>query len=126
MSKVFLKIGSTEFIGELTPNAIAPSIEIIKNEERSVSGKMNVDIVARKVKLQISWSYVSNNDIGKIISIANSMAPVKVEYYDANDTTVVKDNKKTITAYPSNITYSPLFLSDELKWRDVSLEMIEM
>ena len=119
--KVFLRIGQTVFAGDLLPDMVMPSVEIVKNEERSINGTMNVDIVARKVKLEISWSFLDATNMAIVTTIAEKSSAFEVTYTDAKNS---EDN--TITAYVSNLSYTPYFVGDKINWKDVKLELNEI
>ena len=63
---VYLKIGGTEFSGELAPDIVTPKTEIINNSERSIDGTMNIINVDANNSLNPSEdkAYESGNTMG--------------------------------------------------------------
>lgn len=118
---VYFKIGSTEFIGELTPSSISPSVEIIKNEERSLDGTMNIDVVGRKIQLKVTWDMLSEADMQQLLALEQSANVLSVEYYDAKTSGLKKMN-----AYVNGIEYTPYFQGDVINWQNVSLSLVEI
>lgn len=122
---VYLKIGGTVCEAALLPDMIEPSVQLIKNEERSISGMMNVDIVARKTKLAVSWSYLGADDMNIIASMAEQTYPYEVEYMSPKTNADGSQSRK-MNAYVSDFTYSPFFIGDKLSYKNIKLELTEM
>lgn len=118
---VYFKIGTTEFSGDLAPSEIIPSVEIIKNEERSLNGTMNVDVVARKIKLTVSWNFLNGDSMKKLSVLEQSASVLEVQFFDAETAAL-----KTIHAYVDGIDYTPFFDGKIIRWRDISLTLVEI
>ena len=118
---VYLKIGTTQFIGELAPSSVSPSVEIVKNEERSLDGTMNVDVIARKIKLTVGWDVLGSSEMQTVCALESAERILTVQYIDANTSAL-----KEIKAYVDGIEYTPFFEDDIIRWKDVSLSLVEI
>ena len=126
MKNTYLKIGETVCEGALLPAAVLPAAEILKNEERSINGTMNVDIIGRKHKLTVNWTVLQSAPMQTLMRLVSAAQTYTVEYCDASGDASAP-HKRTLTAYISAFTYTPLFIDDDcLRWQDVSLELTEM
>ncbi len=122
---VYLKIGNTVFSDDFVPDAVVPKTELISNSERSLDGTMNIDIIARKVSVEASWSMLSAKNMAVLNNISNLTENVRVTYIVADDNTD-EHTTKTITAYVEDLTYTPFFIGDRLQWKDVTLKLTEI
>lgn len=120
-SMTYLKIGGTVFGGGLLPDMIMPKIELINNAERSLDGTMNIDIIARKINLEITWSVVSAENMTKISQIGNNVGTFEVTYISPDSSA-----EKKIVAYAEDLAATPFFMGKELKWKDVTLTLVEV
>lgn len=118
---VYFKIEAIEFTGEMTPSSISPTVEIIKNEERSLDGTMNVDIVGRKIQLKVMWDLLNAEDMQQLLKLEQSTNILSVEYYDAK-----ASGLKKINAYVNGVEYTPYFRDDSINWQNVSLSLVEI
>ena len=118
---IYLKIGGTVFSGDLAPDAVTPKTELINNSERSLDGTMNIDIIARKVSLEVSWSVLSAGDMTTVNKIAESAGTYEVIYISPETSA-----QKTIIAYVEDFSYTPFFVGSHLQWKDVTLKLTEI
>ena len=118
------------------PSQITPSLEMIKNTERSLGGKMHVDIVATKKRLQIVFDMLEDSDLQKALSafgVGNdepSEEGLKIWYFDLP---IVQGVRQTKKFFVYDVTFDPLVgESDQMtnrsniKWRDVTIELVEI
>ena len=117
----YLKIGGRVFDGELLPDMIMPKIELINNAERSLDGTMNIDIIARKINLEVSWSVLSSENMSIVSGIGNRAGTFEVTYISPDSSA-----EKTIVAYAEDLSSTPFFIGKELKWKDVSLKLVQV
>lgn len=118
---VYLKIGGTEFSGELAPDIVTPKTEIINNSERSIDGTMNIDIVARKVSLEIEWSVLRADYMSVVNKIAESTGVYEVTFISPETSL-----PKTIIAYVEDFSCTPFFVGSQLQWKNISLTLTEI
>lgn len=117
----YLKIGGTVFDGGLLPDMIMPKIELINNAERSLDGTMNIDVIARKINLEVSWSVLSSENMSIVSGIGNRAGTFEVTYISPDSSA-----EKTIVAYAADLSSTPFFIGKELKWKDVALKLVEV
>jgi len=109
------------------PSTIVPSLEMIKNTERSLGGKMHVDIVATKKRLRIVFDMLSDTHLRKILDRfevgkdKDYISPVghKVWYFDLPD-------GETKDFFVDEATFDPLVIEDGIKWRNVTINLLEI
>jgi len=106
----------------LAPSRIEPTIQYIKSSERSLGGKLHVDIAGFKQALQIVFDVLNQNELHRIKYIFQTDMPdqdgISVVY---NDITI--PNAKY---FVENITYTPLVIEDSILWQNVTLSLVEV
>lgn len=118
---VYFKIESIEFVNKLAPSGITPSVEIIKNEERSLDGTMNVDVIGRKVRLEVTWDMLDAQTMKQLLDLEQAASVLNIGYYDPKTM-----GMKAIKAYVDGLEYSPYFEGENINWKDISLSLIEI
>jgi len=118
-----------DFVDELCPSQIVPSVEFIKNSKRSLGGKLHVDVVATKQSLQITFDVLSQEAFDQVKAIfttneANSNG-LKVKYFDIV-ATAANDLGEVRYFHVENLTFNPLILDDGIRWRDVVVDLVEI
>lgn len=115
---------------DLTPGAVLPVIDIIKNDERSLDGTMNVDVVARKFKLDIVFPMLENREFKKLLSIFSPAADsdivgiYKIEYYITNTMAEIENADRDW--YFDTLEYTPFVIGDGIRWQNVRLSFREI
>ena len=87
---------------------------------RTASGKMVMDIIATKRRVDVVWKMLPDNELQKIIDTITANKPFfSLEYPDAGGT-------KTMTCYAGDIVTSLWHTKNGVRyWEDVSIGFIE-
>lgn len=105
-----------------SPKDISQSYDILDKIERTLDGTMVVDIIGNKVKLDVTWDYLSNEDmmILKDELFKNTFATIT---FHSPDTGALK----TIEARARDFNYQPGYdwTKAKLMWRNVSVNFEE-
>ncbi|MCL2797030.1 MAG: hypothetical protein FWD58_03125 [Firmicutes bacterium] len=118
----------------LLPTAVLPKTKIIKTTERSLGGTMCVDITGVKKNLTVTFDVLSNDEF---IFIRDFLSFENIERLDPNglEVTYFDSAKKmvesvlqpvTIQCFVDSVNYVPFIVEDEIKWRDVVIELVEI
>lgn len=104
-----------------TPSSYRVGImDISGNAERTASGLMVRDIIATKRKIELSWNYLSQEDVSKILNLVSG-AFFKVEYIDPQDNTV-----KTGIFYAGDRTVEALdYRNGRIRYQNLKFNLIE-
>lgn len=103
-----------------TPSELKVSIQDISNAERNANGTMIIERIATKRKLELSWKYLSKEDLSAVF---NAVANVffTVEYIDPQD-----NETKTGTFYAGDRKAGALdFKNGSIRYKDISVNLIE-
>ena len=136
MSKVYLKVFKSNGVVEFNdsnnslipnPSKIIPSLEMIKNAERSLGGKMHVDVIATKKILRIVFDILSDDELHSVLDVfeinkdKDDISPVghKVWYFDLPE----NDYKMF---FVDEATFEPYVVEEGIKWRDVNINLVEI
>lgn len=128
MDQNYLKVGDVEFTDDLSPSDIIPGVEFIKNSERALSGKLHVDITANKQTLQIVFNILDRAEFEQILDIfklenADAIDPegLRVTYFDLRS-----KSQKERRFFVDNTSFAPFIVNDDIKWRDIVIDLIEI
>jgi hypothetical protein len=116
---IFLKIND---IVIAPPKEIAYSYENLNKEERSLDGTLLIDIISKKLMLNITWEYLKDSDMKIIENEINESKFVKLEYLDNLTSKLVE-----IEGSAGEFSYQPYYdwANDRLMWKSVSLTFKE-
>lgn len=92
----------------------------ISKSGRTASGKMVMDIVATKRRVDVVWKWLHDNDLQLILNTITANKPFfSLEYPDAGGT-------KTMTCYAGDIVTSLWHTKNGVRyWEEVSIGFIE-
>jgi hypothetical protein len=87
---------------------------------RTASGKMVMDVIATKKRVDITWKMLPDNELQKIIDTITANKPFfSLEYPDAGGT-------QTMTCYAGDIVTSLWHTKNGIRyWEEVSIPFIE-
>ena len=121
-------------IYNLLPTAVLPKTEIIKTTERSLNGTMCIDITKIKKNLTVSFDVLSEDDFNFIRDFLSfedieGLDPngLAVTYFDS-EKVVVNTQEQSVTkqCFVDSVAYMPFIVEDNVKWRDVVIELVEI
>ncbi len=109
-------------VGIITPSDTRVVPFDIEKEERAASGKLRVDTVATKRRLQFGWSLIKHEDIKCILDLLAAKKFHTIVYPDPQG-----GEAHTITAkVDGNVQISSWRRIGGVRyWRDVSISLIE-
>jgi len=90
-----------------TPSSLSFGIMDISQAERVASGKIVIDRIATKVKIELSWNYLVDSQLSTLLSAVSSVS-FNVEYLDPRSNSLmtkefyVGDRKMGMYSYVSN------------------------
>ena len=106
------------------PSQIVPGIEYIKNAQRSLGGKLHVDVSDSKQTLQIIFDVLTQDEFVEVKEVFGTDRPeeegIKVEY--ANVTIDDEDARYFV----DDFTFNPMILDDGIRWKDVTVSLVEV
>lgn len=104
-----------------TPTELKVGVFRITKSERTASGKMVMEIIAIKRRLDLRWEIIADTDLRQIMDILESKVFHTVTYPDPQ-----KRENHTITAYVGDINQEVWQkLSGTRYWKNVSIALIE-
>lgn len=104
------------------PTEISISYEELDKAERTVDGTMVVDIVGTKRRVDVSWEYLSTDDMAVLANAVKGGIFTGVSFHD-NAT----GNLISITARAEGLTYLPQYnwSKGKLIWKSVAVAFRE-
>jgi hypothetical protein len=103
-----------------TPSELKVGRFDITKSNRSASGKMMMEIIATKRRVDCTWNYIKDSDLQLIIDTIMANKPFfNLEYPDVGGT-------KTMTCYAGDIVTSLWYTKNGIRyWEEVSIPFIE-
>ena len=104
------------------PTDITVSPEILDKAERTVDGTMVIDIVGTKRKVDVSWEYLSKEDMTTLTKAIGGDKFAEIAFHDHSTGSLV-----TMTARSEGITYQPHYdwAKGKIMWKSVSVTFTE-
>lgn len=103
-----------------TPTDLKVGVFRITKSERLTSGKMAMEIIATKRRLDLRWEIITDTELQNIMNTLESRVFHTVIYPDPQ-----KGENATITAYAGDINYDVWQKIGNRYWRNVSISLIE-
>ena len=104
------------------PKEITISPENLDKAERTMDGTMVVDIIGTKRKIDVSWEYLSKEDMTILANATRKETFTQVTFHEKTTAEFI-----TITARAEGLTYSPFYdwAKDKLLWKGVAVTFKE-
>jgi predicted molibdopterin-dependent oxidoreductase YjgC len=103
-----------------TPSDLQVGVMMISKSERNANGTMIIEKIAEKIKLAISYNYLSPSDLSSVLN-AISPAFFNVTYLDPRTNTF-----KTSSFYTGDRNAAMIdFVSGVPRYKDVKFDLIE-
>lgn len=104
------------------PKEISVSPEVLDKSERTADGTLVVDIIGTKRKVDLSWEYMSQEDMTILQAEIGGGAFSEIEFHDN-----AKGELVAITARSDGLTYMPHFdwVKARMMWKSVTLSFKE-
>ncbi len=104
------------------PSGIKVGKFIISKAQRAASGKMNMEIVARKRSVELEWQKIATTDLDTILDELDTATFHTVAFPDPQGA----GGTLTITAYVGDIAYNRWYsVGGVAYWSDVRIALIE-
>ena len=114
-----ITIGSTKV---KNPSSLTVSLYDITEAERNAKGTMVIDLIARKYKLELTWSYLTQQELTEILNAIQTSITFKVSFTDP-----VTGNTISKTCYSGDRTAPMLSYSENsITWKDFKVNLIEV
>ncbi|MCM1296233.1 MAG: hypothetical protein NC311_11885 [Muribaculaceae bacterium] len=104
------------------PTELTMSQEILDKAERTVDGTMVVDVIGTKRKVDVSWEYLSKEDMTTLAKEIGGDKFAEIAYHDNATGDLV-----TMTGRSGGLTYMPHYdwAKGKIMWKSVSLSFTE-
>ena len=104
------------------PTVLTVSPEVLDKAERTVDGTMVVDIVGTKRIVDVSWEYLSKEDMTVLTKAVGGDKFAEITFHDNGTGDLV-----TMTARSEGLTYAPHYdwAKAKLMWKSVSVSFTE-
>ena len=104
-----------------TPTELKVGVFRLTKSERLTSGKMAMEVIAIKRRIDMQWSIIADADLQQLMNILDSGVFYTVTYPDPKN-----GETATITAYVGDINQAAWQkIAGTRYWKDVSLALIE-
>lgn len=101
------------------PSTLTETSHNLTKSGRNASGLMAMDIIARKVTLDVTYEAISGKEMSKLLSLIDGGKPFfKVDY-------LYEGKREIITCYAGAIKKTYFRTSGGWYWKDVSFALIE-
>lgn len=116
---IFFKINSKTI---KAPTELTCSNEVLDKSERTMDGTMVVDIIGRKRKIEVSWKYLSKEDMSLLSAETKGGTFVTIDYNDPETGKLT-----SITARPQDLSCQPRYdwVKGKIMWSSVSVVFVE-
>lgn len=114
-------VNNAELAGALTPGAVIPGVEVIRNSERSLDGTMTVDIVAKKRTYELVYQLLSNDNYIKLMG----KFPIATQVAFKELITGLNSEDMAAKYLVDSVSYKPVYY-EELMWQEISIKLIEV
>lgn len=105
-----------------TPSSYTPSIMDITKAERNAKGDMQIDLINTKYKLELSWNFLNQEDMSKVLGALESKITFDVEFIDPKS-----GSPKTCTFYKGDRVMPMLdFKNGVARWKDFKVNLVEV
>lgn len=104
------------------PTELTVSPEVLDKAERTVDGTMVVDVIGTKRIVDVSWEYLSKEDMTVLTKAVGGDKFAEITFHD-NGT----GNLVTMTARSEGLIYAPHYdwAKAKLMWKSVSVSFTE-
>ena len=104
------------------PKEISVSPEVLDKSERTANGTLVVDIIGKKRKVDVSWEYMSQEDMALLQKEIGGGAFTEITFHD-NQT----GEPVTVTARSDGLSYMPHYYwtKGKIMWKSVTLSFKE-
>ena len=103
-----------------TPSDYNVGIQNIVKAERNARGKMIIELITTKRKIEFSWNYLTNSDLQKVLT---AVSPVlfSVEYQDPQSGGI-----KTGMFYTGDRKAGAMsYVNGVMRWSDIKFNLVE-
>lgn len=104
------------------PKEMTISPEHLDKAERTMNGTMVIDIIGTKKKVDVSWEYLSKDDMKILATESGSDKFSEISFHDEKTGELIQ-----MTAKAESLTYTPYYdwVKAQLIWKSVSVTFKE-
>lgn len=115
----FFKINGKEI---KAPKEISISPEVLDKSERTLDGTMVVDVIGTKRKVDVSWEYLSKENMTTLTNAISGEKFTEITFHDNSTGSLV-----TMTARSQGLSYKPYYdwAKDKIMWQSVTVSFSE-
>lgn len=104
----------------LTPSSLGVGIQDVGNWERNANADMIGEIIATKVKLELTWSYITPAQLSTLLTAMNTT------FFSVTFTDPEINGLRTITMYKGDRNVGVLdFVNGVMRYKDFKVNFIE-
>lgn len=103
------------------PSNIDVGIFRLSKSGRLSSGKMTMEIIAQKRRIDLTWAAIRGTDLNQILDVLDANIFYNVQYVDPKD----PDKLSTMIAYVGDINQTLHRTDGSRIWKNVTLPLIE-
>ena len=104
------------------PSSYSVSIMDITNAERNSKGDMQIDLINKKYKIELSWNVLKQNEMTALLNTLEANVTFKVEFIDPKT-----GNPKTAIFYKGDRSMGMIdFINGVARWKDIKVNLIEV
>jgi hypothetical protein len=103
-----------------SPSEMSVGIQDLVKAERNANGKMIMERIATKDKIDLSWNYLTPAQLSQIMSAVSAL------FFTVTYTNPVTNTERTATFYKGDVT-APImdFINGNLRYKGVKFNVIE-
>lgn len=104
------------------PTEMDYSYEILDKTERTMNGTLVVDIIGKKRRLDVTWEYLSKEDMRLLAAVVQSTEFANISFNQPNSDALV-----SMMARAQDFTYTPQYdwAHSKIIWKSVHVCFIE-
>lgn len=106
-----------------SPKEISHSSDILDKIERTMDGTMVVDIIGKKERIDVSWDYLSKDQMMILNNEVKASNFITISYRSIEDGSLI-----TLLTVFKDLTYSPGYdwVGNKVIWKNVSISFEEV
>lgn len=105
-----------------SPKDISYSYENLDRIERTINGSMVVDVIGKKRKIDVSWDFLTKEDMITLSSEVSNNVFVAISYKNN-----ITGETTSLSVIPRDFSYSPGYdwVNDKVIWKNIYISFEE-
>ena len=104
-----------------SPSEMSVGIQDIhKDPQRNANGRMIMERITTKAKLELSWSYLTPTQLSQLLGAVSEL------FFTVTYTNPVTNTERTATFYKGDVTAPVMdYINGNLRWKNIKFNVIE-